>query len=152
MHKLHVYINFLQVVKYSHVWKKVKQFDILRHCFMYPFVDCKLYHQQGATSNRCWHCSRQTYVPCDATASLWATRENGITRTTHICVLTRYIGDFLNPFLFIFLNEMLLCNIFRCIDINIQEPQILVVLWIFNLILCVEIFNTVIFMTFHVYL
>lgn len=109
-HKLHVCINFLQVVNYSNVWKKVKQFDILRHCFMYPFVDCKLYHQQGATSNRCWHSSRQTHVPCDATASLWAIRENGITRTTHICVLTRYIGDFLNSLLFTFLNEMLFCN------------------------------------------
>lgn len=32
-----------------------------------------------------------------------------------------------------------------CIDISIQEPEIVVVLWIFNLILCVQIFSHGIF-------
>lgn len=42
-------------------------------------------------------------------------------------------------------NSAIYLEFIRCIDINIQEPQILVVLWLFNLILCVEIFNNGIF-------
>lgn len=42
-------------------------------------------------------------------------------------------------------NSAIYVEFIRCIDINIQEPQILVVLRIFNLILCVQLFNNEIF-------
>lgn len=44
-------------------------------------------------------------------------------------------------------NSAIYLEFIRCIDINIQEPQILVVhvLRIFNLILCVQLFNNEIF-------